>query len=90
MTSDGTTATGGLTGITADTPGQEAKAGREGIDSILTTKDEVLDADGTPVEKTARLSEVKHASGAEAVKEADTAGEQGLVTRAGVTGTGDE
>lgn len=87
MTSDGTTATGGLTGITADTPEQESKAEREGIDSILTTRDEVLDADGTPVKETADLGEAHHASGAEAVKEADTSAERGLVTRAGVTGT---
>lgn len=90
MTSDGTTATGGLTGITADTPEQEAKAQREQIDSVLTTDDEVLDADGTPVKETASLGEARHASETEAIKEADTAGEQGLVTRAGVTGTSDE
>ncbi|MFC5848450.1 hypothetical protein [Deinococcus petrolearius] len=89
MTSDGTTATGGLTGITADTPEQEAKAEREGIDSILTTRDEVLGADGTPVKETANLGEARHASEAEVIKEADTAGERGLVTRAGVTGTSD-
>ncbi|WP_288481134.1 hypothetical protein [uncultured Deinococcus sp.] len=90
MTSDGTTATGGLTGITADTPEQEAKAKREQIDSVLTTDDEVLDAGGTPVQETADLGEARHVGGTTAVREANTASKQGLVTRAGVTGTGGE